>query len=254
LDGLPLTLAELTQVESAWGALQPAESSPGLRRRALTNSLLPRLALAAAHREARQLALATALDLASQPPQAQAPTPPPGGWPPGFTPDPGAPPATWGPGAQAGVLSGGFRELGFELWARARAHLGWGRPGERDWPAGALPARPAPSLPSPWLGPVEGLGRFGLLRILEAEPASDPGLERFSLQVIVLPFVATEALQDPEAYLRGRRLVAATHQLAESVQARLVALLAGQGATAQEQSEPPASSTPDPSAPEAGVR
>jgi hypothetical protein len=240
LDCIRITMEELRAAEAGWQALQPADSSPGLRRRALTNGLLPRAALAAAYRVERAAAKAAAeqmlpvLELLSGLGHEPWPQPPAGGWPDGFV-DLGLPPYVGSiTGLQHGVLSGGFKEIGFELWAAARAHLGWGHPGQPGWgPEGSSAL--VPEYLGPWLGPVEGLGRFGLFYILSAQGASDPAQERFSLRVYVLPFIPEADLRDPEAHLRGRRLVAADPLLAESVQARLVALLAGQGATAREQ-------------------
>lgn len=210
LDGVPIPRADLDWAAEAYARLHPAESQPASRRRALTNLLLPRAALAAAHSAERQRALARASAFA--PPADPAPARPGDGWPDGYT-ELGTAAAALAAEASHGVLAGRWQALGIDLWADARGLV---------YP-GAAPA-PAP-LPSPWCGPLEGLGRFGWLRVLEHTPAAEPGLERYALELLVLPYAPEGALPEAETLLRGRRLRAADRELAEAVQARLVALL-----------------------------
>lgn len=210
LDGVPIPRADLDRAADAYALLHPAESQPASRRRALTNLLLPRAALAAAHPAQRQEALARALALT--PPEDPVPERPDGGWPDGYT-DLGPGAAEQGLEASHGVLAGHWQALGVDLWAAARGLV---YPGAERGPA---------PLPSPWSGPLEGLGRFGWLRVLEHSPAGEPGLERYAVQVLVLPYAPELALPAAEDLLRGRRLRAADLELAEAVQARLVGLL-----------------------------
>jgi hypothetical protein len=210
LDGVPISFEELQRTAAAFALLYPAESAPAARRRALTNLLLPRAALAAGHGAERDQALERSRGLV--PTGGPAPRAPDPGWPDGFT-DLGAAPAPFPAPCQYGILAGPWSTLGVDLWALARS-LAYpdGSPAREPWP-------------SPWIGPVEGLGRFGWLRILEHQPAADPALERYALELIVWPYVPPDALREPEAELRGRRLLVADPDLSEAVQARLVGLL-----------------------------
>jgi hypothetical protein len=212
LDGVPISFEDLERTAAAFALLYPAESAPASRRRALTNLLLPRAALAAAYGRERALAREQTRGLVPPGPPPPPPPAPEPGWPDGFT-DLGAPPAPFAAPCQYGVLAGPWLSLGVDLWALARS-LAYpnGSPAREPWP-------------SPWIGPVEGLGRFGWLRILEHQPAADPARERYALELIVWPYVPAETLREPEAELRGRRLLVADPDLAEAVQARLVGLL-----------------------------
>ena len=158
----PLRLEDLEAASRGVAALFPAEVDRAHKRRALKSTLLPRLAVAAAHPTARSKALAEAqqrLDaLRANPDLAE----------------------------DLALKFGNWKELRLEVWAAAQDSL---RAAGLDDFAEPENVPPLGALPGAWFGPVETMGEFVIARVESTRPGRTPGDLRLEVRQELFHFL-----------------------------------------------------------------